>query len=86
MVTSIVYVSTIFLFSGEAEDNVFHGLVVECKKRKLPRVNSVLDLEWKTFPLRKNSTGGVVKTLRDIKLGISTVFFKQQQNKQKNAV
>ena len=52
MVTSIVNVSTIFLFSGEAEDNVFHGLVARCKKWKLPRVKSLLALERKTFWLQ----------------------------------
>ena len=42
---------------------------------------------WKkNVSITKNSTGGVVETLRGIKLGKSTVFFKQQQSKQENVV
>ena len=40
----------------------------------------------KNVSITKNSTGGVVETLRAIKLGKSTVFFKQQQSKQENVV
>ena len=36
----------------------------------------------KNVSITKNSTGGVVKPLKIIKLGISTVLFKQQQSKQ----
>ena len=84
MVTSIVNVSTIFLFSGEAEDNVCHGLVARCKKWKLPRVSSLLALERKMFWLHKNSKGGVGKTPWGIELGRSTVFLKKLHWNQKN--
>ena len=84
MFISIFNISTILLLSGEVENNDCHSLVARCKKRKLPRVNSLLALERKTFWLPKNSTGVVGKILRGLELGRSTVFLRKQRRGHKN--